>query len=144
MAWIRVEQSLRDHAKTLNLMALLNLPCATVVGHLTLLWLWLLDNTRDGNVSHLDKKMLAHAAQYSGDPKLFTDALIKCGFIDNRGDGVYLVHGWDEYGGKLIKSREASIIRAQKSRESKKPMSNDPAPTPTPTPSFKPGGFPVI
>ena len=49
MAWLKVDQTIRDHHKILDAADLLQTTDAHVTGCLVLLWLWAIDNAPDGS-----------------------------------------------------------------------------------------------
>lgn len=119
MAWIEVHQSLPTHKKTRRLARELKLNTrdfAKAVGHMVMFWLWAMDNAPDGDLSDIDVYDIADAAQWTGDPKKFFDAMKTAGFVDedNR------IHDWDLYIGKLIDRREANAQRNREARARKK------------------------
>ena len=56
------------------------------------------------------------SAQWEGEPKEFTDALIKHGWIDEV-DGKLIIHDWLEYTGALIEIRQKDAERKRQSRQ---------------------------
>jgi hypothetical protein len=118
MAWIRVDQSLGNHRKTRRLADELGVDRATAVGHLVLLWSWVLDNAPTGALKGIATRDLADAACKNGDPETFVQALINAGFIDRKGrggTGLY-IHDWYEYAGKLCETRAANKERMRRAR----------------------------
>lgn len=110
MAWLEVHQSLPTHRKTDALADLLGIRPVEVVGHVTCLWLWALDNARDGNLTASSPRAIARAAMWEGDPSRFYNALVAAGFLDEPG----MIHDWDEYTGRLQEQLER---RREKTRE---------------------------
>lgn len=108
MAWVQLEQSLPGHKKLLHAMGRLGVSRATMVGHLSLLWLWGLDNaTPDGRLGKLvTARTIAIVAEWPGDPEEFTQALLDAGFLDRDADGGYVLHDYEDYAGKLLAKRE--------------------------------------
>jgi hypothetical protein len=103
MAWIESHQALKDHPKTLDFMEMLNIKLPEAIGHLHLLWWWCVDYAPTGQIKASDAA-IARAAVWSGDAKVFVEALIKVRFLD-RLDGVLAVHDWLDFCGDLIKKR---------------------------------------
>ena len=112
MAWIEIHQSLPSHRKTLAMADALDLPPVYVLGHMTALWLWCLDNAPDGDLSRLSARIIALAAQWPGDPKAFRDALVSVGFVDETEDTADL-HDWLDYAGRLCEHREKEKERSR-------------------------------
>jgi hypothetical protein len=106
MAWTKIEQSLPTHRKTKQLARELQLDphehIPRIVGHLTMLWLWCLDNARDGNLSAIDPRDIADATGWNGDSQTFVRALTAAGFVDND----RRLHAWDEYSGVFLEKSE--------------------------------------
>ena len=50
MAWIEIHQSLPDNKKTMMCRKELAISEVQMVGHLVCLWLWAVDNTKDGSL----------------------------------------------------------------------------------------------
>lgn len=118
MAWLSVDQSLPDHRKTLRAADILSVSPVQIVGHMVCFWLWALDNAPDGDLGDVTPGMIARAAQWDGDPQLFTDALSEARFLESEGDPR--IRNWEEYGGKLIEGKRKSRERAKRSEERRK------------------------
>jgi hypothetical protein len=112
MAWLELHQSLPTHRKTLMMADALDVKPVQIVGHLTCLWLWALDNAQDG-VLHVSPQMIARAAQWEDEAQPFTEALLAAGFLEPDGH----IHDWDAYAGRLIEGRRKSAERAKAWRE---------------------------
>jgi len=128
MAWIRVDQSLRQHRKLIALGDELGIDAATAAGHLVFLWLWCLDNaptgiikqpsTNSANNAIGNIRLVATACAWSGDPNALVTALLSVGFLNKCGrGGVSLrIHDWYEYAGKLCDARAAHRDRMKRAR----------------------------
>jgi len=107
MAWIEVHQSLPTHRKTKKFARELGLKAqagtAQAIGHLTMLWLWSVDNAIDGDLSGVDPQDIADAAGWIKAPRILIGALFDSGFLD---EGM-VIHDWDDYAGKLATSMES-------------------------------------
>ena len=158
MAWIRVDQSLRHHRKLIALANELGIETAAATGYLVLLWLWCLDNaptgilkehpTKPANNSIGNIRLIATACAWSGDPNELVSALLASGFLDKCGRGGSLrIHNWEEYGGKLLQSRDRhrEVVRqsrdrldqsrSDQSRREKIRVEKKPPPTPSDDPA---------
>jgi hypothetical protein len=102
VSWIEVHQALPTHAKTMEMATLLDVPEVNCVGHLVCLWLWAVDNAKDGWLNAARPVVIAKAARWPGEPGRFVDALLGAGLLDE--DGV--IHNWDRYAGRLMERRE--------------------------------------
>ena len=103
MAWIELHQSLRDHRKILQAADELDVQPAHMVGLLSLLWLWAVDNAEDGDLSRVTSRTIARAAQWEGDADTFVMAIKQAGFVDSD---TNVIHDWLDYSGKLLEQRE--------------------------------------
>ena len=83
MACIVLHQSVFTHRKTMHVAKLLELPEIYVVAHLASLWTWALVNAKSGFLPECDYT-IAKAAQWTGDPQTFVDALIDANFINDE------------------------------------------------------------
>lgn len=108
MAWIELHQSLPSHRKTRKLARLLGLKVPggipQAIGHLTMLWLWSVDNAIDGDLSGIEPEDISDAAGWMKNPEILVDALVSSGFLDSD---MY-IHDWDDYAGKLATKREST------------------------------------
>lgn len=97
MAWLRSEQSLLHHPKTVHLKSLLNIDTATVIGRLHMLWWWCLDYAYDGDLSKKETKVIEDACQVP------LKLLIRAGFVDSK--PYRRIHSWYEIQGNYLRSR---------------------------------------
>lgn len=119
MAWIELHQSLPSSRKTLNLRSRLNLKTSQAVGHLCMLWLWALDNVKDGNLAGVSAKGLAEIADFNVKrADEFLDALIEVGFID-KSENSLKIHDWENYSGRYVDARDKAAARQRKHRQKK-------------------------
>ena len=120
-----MHQSLPSNRKTLRLKALLRSRTSQTVGWLCLLWLWAVDNTKDGDISGISPKELAEVADFNVKrADEFLDALIASGFVDRDGDRLRF-HDWEDYAGKLQEQRKKATERKRKSREKTRDVTRD-------------------
>src|ERR1700679_1157874 len=97
MAWLRSEQSLLHHPKTVLLKTLLNVETATAIGRLHMLWWWCLDYALDGDLSKKEVKVIEDACQMP------LKTLIRAGFVDSR--PYRRIHDWWAIQGNYLKVR---------------------------------------
>jgi hypothetical protein len=126
MAWIESHQTLREHPKVYVLVDALGVSKAQVLGHLHLLWWWCVDYALDGVISQNDVA-IARAAEWTGEPKKFVEALVGAEFLD-RADGVLTIHDWLEYCGTLVAKRLERQSQ-RKTAPARKPKISERAPT---------------
>jgi len=100
------------HPKTIRLAARLNTNKAQVVGHLHILWWWVMDFAPDGDLSEFSNAEIAAAAEWSDDPETFVVALQQTGWLD----GMH-VHDWGEYTERLMAKRESNRERQKRFRD---------------------------
>ena len=116
MAWIQVHQQLKDHRKLLAAADELEIEPAHMLGLLISFWLWALDNAPSGSLEGISNRMIARAAQWSGEPDVFVAAMAHAGLLDEEMPGNLEIHDWYEYAGKLIDQREAEKNRSRRRR----------------------------
>jgi hypothetical protein len=116
MAWIEVHQSLWGHGKTLDLASRLKIKPIYAAAHLCRLWCWGLDNTQDGVLPRANADVIANAADWKGKSGLFLDALIAAGWVDRDDNGLFMLHDWMDYAGKLMARRERNKEQMRNTR----------------------------
>jgi len=114
MAWIKSDQSLANHPKLILLARELGITKVKALGHLHLLWYWVLEYADDGELKYLD--LLPDACEWEDDPQKFIEALIKYEFIDQIGER-YVIHDWLDYSGAFYEKKLYNRIKKQESRE---------------------------
>lgn len=129
MAWIEVHQALPRHRKTIAVAMRLGIPPEAVAGHLVALWLWAVDNAKDGVIPQ-NPQMIDMAAGCPVDVlrtsygcpenvQHFSELLVQEHWIDETSNGWEL-HDWYDYAGKLSDRREADAKRKREERAAKK------------------------
>lgn len=125
MAWIELHQSLPSHRKTLRLTALLRIKTPQAVGSLCMLWLWALDNARDGLLDGVGPRDLAAVCGFPERRAAeLVDALCTAGFLDRDGEHLR-IHDWDDYAGRLREMRERNKARKKRYREKQRNVPGD-------------------
>lgn len=115
MAWIESHQELARHRKTKRLARKLEISVPAAIGHLHIFWWWAMDYAQDGNLSKFDPDDIADGALWEGKSD-FLEAMHFAEFVDFT-DGIYLIHDWYEYCGRLIERRAADALRKKNSRK---------------------------
>lgn len=88
MVWVPIDQRMRDGAEMSRLRRATGLATPALLGHLTLLWLWAIENAPTGILAP-EPFVIADAIQWQGDPDEMADALISSGFLlAHRCNGV--------------------------------------------------------
>lgn len=117
MTWIKSHTSIRLHPKVTRLRTELSISRPAAVGHLHLLWHWVLEYAPDGDLSRYSAAEIAEAAEWQASAADdFVAALVACGWLDRGDDGRLTVHGWQEYAGELLRRRSSSSAGASSSR----------------------------
>ena len=116
MKWLRVDQGLCRHRKTIRAAKLLGVDRPLVVGFLIGLWSWAQDNVDITGYLSLENDEIAFIVGWSGDADKLVDALISCGgdgvgFIEIRGGKRYL-HDWASFQGWYKGDISADIKQA--------------------------------
>ena len=160
--WTAVYDTIFEHPKTIELAEKLGDINETglAVGILVAVWIWGKDNAdRDGRINTTNKNVLAKVISNitAADPKNAVEALISCGWIDSKEDGMYL-HDWSTWQGewyKLKDKREKDRQRKTKKDDADEAGPRDesegePAPEgegdppPVPAPPDKKTGLPRV
>jgi hypothetical protein len=132
MAWIQVEDSIREHDKIYNLADSLKITNAHAVGLMVCLWTWAATAAPDGDVTNFPPRAIAQAAGWekggAKGAKAFYDALLRVNFLERSGDSV-LIRNWDCHEGILLDSikyqKEQTRKRVQRYRDRKSHKSSD-------------------
>jgi hypothetical protein len=118
MAWIEVHQKLWIHPKTIAFAKALKIDPVYAGGLLCRLWCWAIDAAdEDGNIGYLPMIEIATAAGWRKSAKSFFCALTTVhegctsAWVDDLGNGVYRLHDWDTYTGKLQERRRKDRTR---------------------------------
>jgi hypothetical protein len=115
MAWIEVHQALFTHRKVMHLADQLGIPEVYACAHLISLWTWALDNAPDGALN-VRCTIVARASRWMGDADALVHALCETGFLDEDEDGIYYIHDWDDYAGRLVEKRRQNRDRMREAR----------------------------
>lgn len=120
MAWIQIDQSLPQNRKLYQLKTTLRIDTSKAIGILALLWIWALDNSKDGLLGGVSDLQLAEICGFSlRRGSELREALVGSGFLDSGGEGLS-IHSWGDYSGKLTKSREYYRNYRRKTREAQR------------------------
>lgn len=119
--YIESHQELGRHPKVARLAKALGISKVTAIGHLQYLWWWALDYAPDGILGRFQCEEIADGACWEGIAEAFVLALLDARFIDDTEDYGYVIHDWDQYGGKLIAKRKADAARKSVERAGTKP-----------------------
>ena len=125
MTWIKVDQNLLSHKKLYKLATILKISEFTAAGHLVALWSWSMQNAKDG-IIHAEDIRAIEINCWRGKKNVFIPALISSKFLEQIDEFTFLLHDWEEYGGKLneVKIKNAERVRKYRSLQTRE-MSGD-------------------
>lgn len=112
MAWIQVDDTLREHRKTYALADALGIEDYAAVGLTVCLWTWALQNAEGGDLSGFPPRAIARACGWAGNAADLLAALKAAGFIDPDG----CIHDWAQYAGRLMDKRAKNRERMRTAR----------------------------
>lgn len=120
MAWFEAHQTMAKHPKTLKLSRLLKVDRRYAVGLLCDLFSWALDCAKsDGELPGMAGEDIAAALDFAGKKgDAVVAALLDSGYLECD-DGVYKIHDWHDYSGKLSAKREADRDKMRRYRSQK-------------------------
>ncbi len=95
------KRGIEDHPKTLKLAAVLKLDPPFIVGLLEVFWHWVAKFHPTGDVTDTDMDILAQSMRYTGNPGLFWQGMLDCGFLVRKPllhrKGRICVHDWSHH-----------------------------------------------
>ncbi|MBO7669052.1 MAG: hypothetical protein J6S60_00550 [Oscillospiraceae bacterium] len=120
MAWYEAHQTMAKHPKTLKLARLLKVDRRYAVGLLHDLFSWALDCAKsDGELPGMADEDIAAALDFTGKKGgAVVSALIESGYLECD-NGVFKIHDWHDYSGKLSAKREADRDKMRRYRAQK-------------------------
>lgn len=128
MAWIQVDDSIREHDKIYNLADVLNISNAYAVGLMVCFWTWAAVAAPDGDVTNFPPRAISQAAGWDKDgakgAQEFYNDLLKIRFLEKHDDGTVHIRNWEQHAALLLdyidKQKEKTRRRVQKYREKKR------------------------
>lgn len=108
--WIRLDDGVHDHPKTIGLATTLGVSRETAVGHLTRFWLWVMKYRPSGTLGSVPDTVLAEAAGWKGDPIQWCNALLENRFLTRRRHGIQ-AHGYAERNGYQLRETARNASR---------------------------------
>lgn len=118
MAYIRLDSELTTSDKFLDLSSRLKVGTKDTLWNLTHFWFWVSVKHHDGVLQNISDYVIAHQAQWFGDPKAFVNALVDSGFLD-RGDGCLSVHEWEKWRPEWVRSKSRRISEKRPENDQK-------------------------
>lgn len=128
MAWIQVDDGIREHDKIYNLADALGITNAHAVGLMVCFWTWAAAAAPDGDITNFPPRAISRAAGWdkggSKGAMKFYNELIRINFLEKHEDGTIHIRNWEQRATLLLdyieKQRENTRRRVQKCRERKK------------------------
>jgi len=109
MPWIESHQALKDHPKTLDLMAMTGWNLDTTIGKLHRLWWWCIDYAPDGDLQkHSDDRL---AVALDCDP-INIAAMFQAGWLDVK--PYRRVHNWWDFFGRFLQVKYKNMPKKWK------------------------------
>lgn len=136
--WIESHVNIRTNKKLKPLCDELKISRAQAIGHLHMLWWWVIENRENGDLSSLFPRDIALACDWTGDPDKLIKALKRHRWLTSD----MKINDWETYAGPLLrdrmrkraaKTRILSGIAEDNSRNFPGKLSEDSAPTVTVT-----------
>lgn len=97
------------HPKMLDLASRLGIGLDAAIGKMTLLWDFAQDYATRGDIGKLPDGAIAMACVWSGDPKVFVDALVDAGWLDRNDEHRLVIHDWPDHCERWVCAKLAKI-----------------------------------
>ena len=109
--------SLPRHKKVLRLAARLGINRHSAIGLVVDLWAWAMTNSdKTGNLGDVNGEEIAAAVDWRGSSDELVTSLHDAGFLDGS-SGAWMIHEWEEYGGKVMTRLEKERARGKENRQ---------------------------
>lgn len=102
---IRLSVNFWEHHKTIKLKRRLG---ASGPEHLIRIWCYAAEHRTDGILNHMDCEDIAIVARFDGDADEFVAVLTDLRWLDQRGDGTYVIHDWEDHNSWAAKADDRS------------------------------------
>lgn len=112
MAWIEFHEGLRDHWKIHRLSAALKIDYPSALGHISLLWLWCVQNSPKGDVSRFTNDEICRAMSIKVGEKDMKITLSECGLVNASGR----IHDWHKHGVSLMIANRKRVAEFRKKK----------------------------
>ena len=116
MAWIKIHQSIATNRKILQAADRLRISEAQMIGHMTLVWLWSIENAQNG-VLPVSEEMIRKVAGYPKAGRAFVDVLVECDLLRRNPESGYQVVNYDEHIAPIIAATNHNRRRQQALRD---------------------------
>jgi hypothetical protein len=112
---IRIKTGAKTNRKTRRLIQRLGM---AGWGHLTFFWMEASHERPDGILHGWTVDDVELAAEWTGEPGKFVEALLNIGFLEKTDDGIFVIHDWPEHQPFIAEEpvRRAQAARAARSR----------------------------
>jgi len=112
MTWFAIDCNIWTNPKVHELANKLGITPETAICRIGRIWSWaMLAENETGDITHVPDSELASIARWTKKPEFFINALIECGFLENR-DGRKYLHDWASVNGRFL-------VKMRKDRERK-------------------------
>jgi len=127
--YLQINQNIVNHPKIKKLSRLLQLTKRDTIGLLIFLWSWCLEYAQDGNIAKYESEDIADTCEWENEPEVLISALKDCRLLIQEEERL-LINSWEEYAGKIFKSKLKNAENQRKFQEKKKaekdkPLDND-------------------
>lgn len=113
MAWIEFHEGLRDHWKIHRLSLALKIEYPAALGHISLLWLWCVQNSPKGDVSRFTNEEICRAMGLKNCEKDIKNTLIECELLNESGK----IHDWHKHGVSLMLANRKRVQEFRKKKQ---------------------------
>lgn len=122
--WIKSYSSLKDSIKTKRVARRLNITVPQVIGHLHMLWWWVMEQAETGDISHVDAWEVEEVMCWNGEEGALFSAMVEFGFVDDDGQSRS-IHDWQDYSGSVLSQRDKNREKLARFRERQKQQSSN-------------------
>lgn len=121
MAWIKLHSSVTTNRKILTVADLLRISEAAAIGHLSMLWLWSIENA-PGGVITVGSEMVRRVSGYPKAGRSFVDALVAAELLRATPDGKLHIVNYDEHIAPILVATDRNRKKTQAFRERQSAM----------------------
>lgn len=122
MAWLKLEDSFRDHRKPKRMARLLGVRAAEARGLIVALWAWALTQAPDGDLGDLTPDEIEEAMDWQGAEGCAFKAAVEVGLIDT--DPCQKIHEWMDRAGSYREAQRVAKHRKKKEKKRRKTQRN--------------------
>jgi hypothetical protein len=100
-----VKKGTHNHHKMHDLAAILGIRRSQAVGMMQMLWEYAGEFTPRGDIGKAQKRHIARAMDWDGDPDVLINALVDSGWLDLDEEYGLIIHDWPDHCDKWVKDR---------------------------------------